>query len=169
MSLTLSLLRHADAIDHHPSGDFYRPLSAHGISQCKHLAHKLTDKQISLPYCISSPAVRTLTTTMTVLHHMWYDHQSIQCESVVYDGNLDDHIMYIRHLKLDTNHILRVWHNGEISQLTSRLVGETLSLHKSEYISVEIDVAWRDQISRWSAHIIHHFLPSKDHTHDQHP
>lgn len=90
MSLTLSLLRHAHAVDHHPSGDLYRPLSDHGIQQCKQLAYKLRQDQISLPVCISSHAVRTLTTITTVLNILGYDHQCIQCETVLYDGGIKD-------------------------------------------------------------------------------
>ena len=155
MTLTLTLIRHADAVDHHPQGDRYRPLSSQGIKQCIQLADKLRADHHHLSHCICSPAIRAISTIVSILNHLWYRHQSIHCDAVLYNGDLVDIIDMIR--KTDTRdwHLVIIGHNTELSQLAGRVLSNpSIVLKKSQYLSIQVQADKRANLQPSTGHIL---------------
>ena len=123
---TLMILRHAKPVDPGLLDDFKRPLTDRGIAQAEALGLALREQNYSPEKIFSSPAVRTLETTLGVLRGGGFDCP-LDTHEDIYNGSGHDLLRVISNTPESIRHLLLVGHLPGVGELTRMLALRTKS------------------------------------------
>jgi phosphohistidine phosphatase len=122
MSLTLFLLRHAEAEPARPNHrDFDRELSPKGIQQTTRLSEKLAKLKLSADYIISSPAMRAKTTATAIAQSLKKESAHIHFIDSLYEADVMQWMDVIQSIDQGYKKLLIIGHNPAISLLANYL------------------------------------------------
>lgn len=153
--IRLFLLRHGKAAN--PEGydnDYDRPLNKKGIAQINQVGHKLKNEGVEVGQIISSSAKRTEQTTLIANHFL-------QVDDVEYYKDLylagHDHIFNSIQKRAHAQTVLYVGHNFGISDISSYLTGENISMSTGMLVEIEFDFDDWKMISKASGRLLSTF------------
>ena len=154
----LLLIRHAEAEGYADKGDFARSLSAKGKTDAAHLAQKLQSQNLIPHLVISSPALRTITTALTITEQLGLS--TPQTNPSVYEASERTLLKTINHFTNSVDFIAMVGHNPGISYLLLNLTGKVRDVPPCTAIIVVFEDAdsWQE-ISHESGVITYYTTP----------
>ena len=154
--LRLHLLRHAEPLLFGSfSSDKERPLSEHGLKQCKKIKENL---QIDWENCTiwCSSAVRTRQTVLHVIESNYCD--AIIYKNEMYHAPVDVLFHLITHHK-GTNELFLIGHNNGITDLLDYLSESTTVMQTGPYVCLEFPLDHWMAVSRSMATVVREFVP----------
>ena len=152
MALTLFLLRHAKT---QPAGsgesDFDRPLYKEGVSQSIRLGHRLAELNIHPEVVVGSPAKRAKDTLLNVIPFIGITEQEIHFNELIYTGDTEDLLEFIRATDDQYKSVLLTGHNPSITSLASYLVRSfNDSMSPCDFIQIDFDLPGWNLLSKRS-------------------
>lgn len=154
----LSVLRHPKQDEISSSDDFFTPLSTKGIEDAKIISTKLLEKNIIPDLIVSSPSLRTETTSM-ILAQQLDIKKNILYNEVLYQGYLDELIEELTFTFHTIDSLLIVGHNPLLENLINAFVPFKQSLEMGMLIQIQFDTnSWVD-IGSHNANILEIIKP----------
>lgn len=137
-------MRHPQKDEIASSDDFFTPLSEKGIRDAKIISAKLKEKNIMPDLIVSSPSLRTETTSMILAQELDIK-KNIMYNEVLYRGYLDELIEELTFTFHTIDSMLIVGHNPLLSNLVNAFVPFKQSLEMGMLIQIKFDTSsWVD-------------------------
>ncbi len=164
----LILVRHAKAFEKEEfeGVDFERPLTIHGEHSIFIMARYLRLIGIKPDQIFASPSIRTKETAEVIAKK--YMVECIDWHADLYNGfrkEKDDsdkiHLKAIRSAKIETNTLMVVGHNDDLTQFVTYLTGEWMpNMKKGSVVvlSVPDKLAWSD-VTAGSLEVVYYLTP----------
>lgn len=141
---TLYIMTHPLKEEHSNEDDFFVPLSPKGIEDTKKLAQKLKDKNISPDIIVSSPSLRTETTSMIIFNELNIKKKILYNE-VLYQGFLDELIEEIHFTFYSVKSMFIVGHAPLLSNLANHFIGYKDKMKSGLIFKITFDTSsWVD-------------------------
>ena len=150
---TLTIIRHAKAeIADGTQSDFDRALTKRGRKDARQISRVLTRCKEPIDWIISSPAMRTRSTTEAIVAELEFAG-SVQWADSAYLGEAATWLMLLQEVPPEMNHVVVVGHNPGVAELVAGLVTgvpHRLNLHfpTAAVAQLETEIFWWNQI-RW--------------------
>lgn len=151
--MTLYLMTHPKKVETSKEDDFFVPLSQEGMQDAKKLANKLKEKNVTLDMIVSSPSLRTETTSMIVSEALDMKKKILYNE-VLYQGFLDELIEAINFTFYSVQNLLIVGHSPLFSNLANHFVGYKDKLKSGIILKIEFDTSSWVDVSPQNAKLI---------------
>jgi phosphohistidine phosphatase len=133
---TLYIMRHPEKETNSKEDDFFVPLTAKGIQDAHNIANQLKTKQIHIDLIVSSPSLRTETTSLILAQDLNIK-KSILYNEVLYQGYLDELLDEIAFTFHNIENLLIVGHNPLLSNLANHFTGYKDKLETSMVMKIE--------------------------------
>lgn len=119
---TLYIMRHPKKDNKSKEDDFFIPLSQEGIKDTHNIAQQLIERNIKVDLIVSSPSLRTETTSLILAQDLDIK-KSILYNEVLYQGYLDELLDEIAFTYHNIETLLIVGHNPLLSNLAHHFTG----------------------------------------------
>ncbi len=119
---TIYIMRHPQKDLTSKEDDFFVKLTPKGIEDAHSIAKKLKEKGIKPDLIVSSPSLRTETTSMILAEELGIE-KSVLYNEVLYQGFLDELIEAINFTFHTVNTLIIVGHNPLLSNLAAHFTG----------------------------------------------
>ena len=133
--------------------DFFIPLTQEGIKEAQNLAKQLKNKKVQLDLIVSSPSLRTETTSMVISEALDIKKKILYNE-VLYQGFTEELIESINFTFYSVETLLIVGHSPLLSNLVNHFVGYKEKLKDGIILHITFDTnSWVD-VSEHNAKLI---------------
>ena len=154
----LYILAHPQKDENSLEDDFFIPLTQQGMDEAQSLANKLKEQQVVLDLIVSSPSLRTETTSMIISQKLDLKKKILYHE-VLYQGFLDELIEEISFTFYSVESLLIVGHIPLLSNLANHFVGKKEKLKPGEILEIEFQTNnWVD-VSPQNAKLVQTITP----------
>lgn len=150
---TLYVMTHPSKETGSNEDDFFVPLTQIGIKEAQNIANQLKEKDVELDLIVSSPSLRTETTSMIVSQALNIK-KTILYNEVLYQGFTEELIESINFTFYSVETLLIVGHSPLLSNLANHFVGYKEKLKEGIVLHIIFDTnSWVD-ISEYNAKLI---------------
>jgi phosphohistidine phosphatase len=149
----ITIIRHAKSswVDFELD-DMVRPLSQRGKKNLQEIGAFLKEKNISPNYFITSPATRALHTAIEIAKTVNFDIENIDINALIYFGNTNSIIKYIKHIDDKHDKLFLVGHEPILSLLIEKLSDTLLDKFPTcAVFQIQFDVKNWSKISKGKA------------------
>lgn len=154
----LYILPHPQKDEQSLEDDFFIPLTQQGIEDAKSLAQKLKEKKIELDLIVSSPSLRTETTSMIISETLNMKKKVLYHE-VLYQGFMDELTEEISFTFYSVESLLIVGHIPLLSNLANHFIGYKEKLKPGIILEIEFQTNnWVD-VSAQNAKFVQWITP----------
>jgi phosphohistidine phosphatase len=141
---TLYIIRHGKSSwEDDELEDRERPLIEKGIKKTRKMSNLIKEGKVDL--IVTSPAVRAKETSRIVAKTFEYPKENIKIEDVLYEGNENDVLKFVKGISDDVNTLMIFGHNPTFTDLSNMLIDEHVSLKTSGVVCIEFDTGrWKE-------------------------
>lgn len=140
----LYIMTHPLKDENSTEDDFFIPLTQQGMADAKNIAQKLKEKNIQLDLIVSSPSLRTETTSMIISEALDIKKKILYNE-VLYQGFLDELIEAINFTFYSVESLMIVGHSPLLSNLANYFIGYRDKLKSGIVLEIEFGTSsWVD-------------------------
>ncbi|NQY92599.1 MAG: histidine phosphatase family protein [Campylobacteraceae bacterium] len=141
---TLYIMRHPEKDVNSSPDDFFLTLTSKGESDAKSIAHKLSKRGVHPDLIVSSPSLRTETTSMILAREL-HLNKNILYNEAFYEGYLGEAIDEITFTLYTINTLIIVGHNPLLTNFANHFVAFKHRIDLGEVLQIEFDVSsWVD-------------------------
>lgn len=124
---TLYLVRHAKSSwDNLGLSDFDRPLNERGRKDAPSMAKRLKEKEITIDYIISSPAIRALTTCQEFCRILGLSENYYKTETNLYHASADTLLENINYMNDLHQSVMLFGHNPGITEFANLIFNTSI-------------------------------------------
>lgn len=152
---TLYLVRHAKSSWKHPElEDHERPLLEKGKKRTRKIIEFLLEKNITVSYMISSPAVRSYETARYIAAAFGYPLEKIKLSPHLYYGNHSSMLSIIQAIPDAFTNVMVIGHNPSITNFVNRFFTPSMDyLPTSGVICIQFDTDHWGKIAEAATHL----------------
>ncbi len=141
---TLFIMRDPEKDENSSSDDFFLVLTSKGEEDAKSVAKKLRDTGVKADLIVSSPSLRTETTSMILANKLNLE-KSIMYNEVLYEGYLEELIESVNFTFHTIDTLILVGHNPLLTNLAYHFVGYKDKIKMGAVLKIEFNTSsWVD-------------------------
>jgi phosphohistidine phosphatase len=143
----LYLVRHAKSDwENQDQKDFDRSLNDRGRKEAPEMASKLKERGIIVDLLLSSPALRTLSTSKLFAEILGYPENEIKTERRLYNAEPNTMLSIIQKTSDDIQSLMIIGHNPGVTELVNSLLGTILeSMPTCGIVAGKLNIqSWQD-------------------------
>jgi len=141
---TLYIMRHPEKDEKSSSDDFFLTLTTKGESDAKNIAHKLSQRGVHPDLIVSSPSLRTETTSMILAREL-HLNKNILYNEAFYEGYLGEAIESINFTLHTVETLIIVGHNPLLTNFANHFVTYRHRINLGEVLQIEFNASsWVD-------------------------
>jgi phosphohistidine phosphatase len=125
---TLYLVRHAKSSWADPFvDDIDRPLNNRGRRDAPRMGKRLSERELTPDLIFSSPAERTVSTSMLIAEKIRYPFRNIHTNAKLYHATEEDLLSFTRQLNNANDEVMIVGHNPGLTDFVNSLAGKLVT------------------------------------------
>ena len=161
---TLFVMRHAKSSWSEPDlKDFSRPLAQRGLDDIPVMASRFLARGCTLDAIVSSPAVRTETTSRLFASAIGLPADRVSSDDSLYFAGAPMLLRAVALFDDDCSKVMLVGHNPAITDFVNELANMTIdNVPTGGIVQFELEIDRWKQISIGSARLVEFYYPKKD-------